>query len=64
MDELNEQRMHNTYKYKLKPTTEQVAAMEFVMRRCRVAVASATMPLYKSVATPGKGIVMACVRAS
>jgi putative transposase len=35
MDEMNEQRMHKTYKYKLKPTTEQVAAMEFIMRRCR-----------------------------
>jgi putative transposase len=38
MDELNEQgvgQTHKPFKYTLKPTTEQMAAMAFVVRRCR-----------------------------
>jgi transposase len=38
MDELNKQgveQIHKTFKYKLKPTAKQAAAMEFVVRRCR-----------------------------
>jgi putative transposase len=32
---MNEQMVHKTYKYKLKPTPEQEQAMAFVVRRCR-----------------------------
>jgi putative transposase len=32
---MDEQIVRKTYKYKLKPTPEQAAAMEFVLRRCR-----------------------------
>jgi putative transposase len=32
---MNEQTVHKTFKYKLKPTPEQEQAMAFVLRRCR-----------------------------
>ena len=32
---MDEQGVRKTFKYKLKPTTEQVAALAFVVRRCR-----------------------------
>src|SRR5260221_640221 len=32
---MDEQGLRKTFKYKLKPTTEQVAALAFVVRRCR-----------------------------
>ena len=35
MKESDQQAVRKTYKYKRKTTPEQVAAMEFVMRRCR-----------------------------
>jgi putative transposase len=35
MEELHEQTVRKTYKYKLKPTPQQEQAMAFVVRRCR-----------------------------